>query len=178
MKLSALLTVLAAATVVPLASAQSTDKGLYGELGYVSMTYKEPSTSTSPSTVRAFIGNNVSENWVLEAMFGMAASNGTGTLANVPYTVKIGNMVGVFVRAKTKPTPELEVYGRLGYNRLDRTVDVLTISSASTGDDVAYGAGLAYKIAAKTHVTADYMAYYNKNNIAIDGLAVGLRFRF
>ena len=62
--------------------------------------------------------------------------------------------------------------------RLDRTVDVLTISSASTGDDVAYGAGLAYKIAAKTHVTADYMAYYNKNNIAIDGLAVGLRFRF
>lgn len=178
MKVSTLLTLIAAATLSPLASAQSTDNGLYGELDYVSMGYKEPSTNTTLGAMRAFIGNNASENMVVELMVGTGAGNGTGTVLNVPYTIKIGSMLGLFVKAKAKLLPDLEVYGRLGYTRIDRTMEVLGFSASDTGDDVSYGIGLGYKVAAKTYITADYMSYYNKNNITFQGASVGVRFRF
>lgn len=172
------LTLIATMAMPTLALAQSTDNGLYGELDYVSMNYQEPSTNTTLGAVRAFIGNNASENVVLEGMVGTGAGNGSGTVLNVPYSIKISSMLGIFVKAKTKLSPDLEVFGRLGYARIDRTLDVLGFSASGTGDDVSYGVGLGYKIAAKTYITADYMSYYNKDSIAFRGASLGLRFRF
>jgi hypothetical protein len=173
-----LTTLIAAATLSTLASAQSTDRGLYGELAYVRMDYKEPSVHTTTDAVRAFFGNNASDNVVVEAMVGAGVGNGSGTLLGVPYTTRINNMLGVFVKLRAKPTPELEFFGRIGYNRIGRTVDVLSFSNAEAGDDVAYGLGASLKVGARTYVTADYMSYYNVNNVSFQGASAGLRFRF
>ena len=64
------LTLSATMAMPTLALAQSTDNELYGELDYVSMNYQETSTNTTLGAVRAFIGNNASENVVLEGMVG------------------------------------------------------------------------------------------------------------
>ena len=43
---------------------------------------------------------------------------------------------------------------------------------------MAYGLGLSYKLSDKMSLNADYMSYYNKNDVKGTGFTVGLGIRF
>jgi len=49
---------------------------------------------------------------------------------------------------------------------------------SDSGGDMAYGAGLSYRITDTTSLNADYMSYYNKDGVKGTGFTIGLGMRF
>ena len=76
-----------------------------------------------------------------------------------------------------KPTQKLEVFTRLGYMQNTTNLSGGALLD-STSEDVSYGIGANYNLTAATYITANYQTFFNKNNLAADGLTVGVGFRF
>lgn len=179
----------AAATLLVLgtAHAQQATSPLYGELGYTHLDVKQSGFGdASPGLVRAIIGYDVHPVVAVEGMlgFGVREDGTSGTVMGVPFTAeyKVRHAFGVFVKPKFSPTNALELFGRLGYVRtkVRGTVNVMGTTAAATDSegDVAYGLGLNYRFSPRAHVGVDYMRYYSKDDVKVDGVTISVGMRF
>lgn len=160
------------------ASAQTAGNSTYAEVGYTSIGYTEPGASTTMGAVRLMIGKEFSQNVAVEGMLGFGASNGSGTFAGLPYDIKTNSMVGIYVKPKAMLTPELEVFGRLGYASSNVKAAVLGVSADGTNSGVSYGLGASYAVAKNVAVNLDYMSYYDKDGVSGKGATLGVSFKF
>jgi len=74
--------------------------------------------------------------------------------------------------------PELELFGRLGFARTQRTVSAPGFSDKASANSFAYGFGAAYAINEKVSVNLDYMSYYDRKDIQFKGPTLGLAIKF
>ena len=146
---------LAAGAVQAQASPQGESSGFYGEIGYTGLTYKEP-----------------------EVMGLLSAKDSKLEFFGQTFKVKIDNIWGAFLKPKVAVTPEVELFGRLGYARSQRSVSVDALSFSESGNSVAYGVGASYAINKRVSLNFDYMSYYNRDNIRIQGPTLGLGIKF
>ncbi|ART81002.1 porin family protein [Oceanisphaera avium] len=51
-------------------------------------------------------------------------------------------------------------------------------SYTNSGSDVSFGLGTDVHLNANTDLNIEYMSYYDKNDVSIDGFAVGVTYRF
>lgn len=151
------------------AQAQST-QGMYGELGYTGTDYKEPGLKVSPAMVRGVAGYEFTPNLAIEGIVGLngGSDSASGT------TLKINNTVGVFGKVQAPVTDALKVYGRLGVARTSLKANGVSDS----GTSLAYGAGVTYDLSKTTYLNADYTKYYDRNDQKLEGVTVGVGFRF
>jgi opacity protein-like surface antigen len=73
---------------------------------------------------------------------------------------------------------DIEVFARLGYARIKLTDSVMGVSFTESASDASYGLGAAYRINDKWSAVVDYMRYYDKDGVRLQGLSAGLRLRF
>jgi len=189
------LIVLAAASAVLLvgtAHAQMARSGMagtgtaYGELGYSQLKISESGFSVKPGMLRGIVGYNFGENLALEGMlgFGVRKDNANTTLAGVPVNIEgdVRHMVGVYVKPKVVLANAFELFGRLGYadTRLRSNASFAGFrgSETSSGGDFSYGLGANFNVAPRAYVGVDYMRYYNKNDVKLDGVTVSVGYRF
>lgn len=151
---------------------------IYGELGWASITYKESGYKLQPSMVRALVGTELNPNLNVEGMLGFGVSDDTVNIQGVRVTGQINNAWGIFLKPKASIAPNLELFGRVGYVKTKVTASVPGYAISDTGGDIAYGAGLSYKISETTSLNADYMSYYNKDAVKATGFTIGLGLRF
>lgn len=137
----------------------------YAELGYTAVSVRAFGAKVDPHAVRAIVGYNVHSNIAVEGMLagGVASDNG----------VKVKNAAGIFVKPKLT-VDNLELFARLGW------VQSRLAGGGATAkdDDFAWGAGLNYSINPRTYVSLDYVQYYNKSPVRVDGVTLGVGFRF
>ena len=161
------------------AHAQQAKAPLYGEIGYTQLKYSAPGfPDAKPGMLRGIIGYDLHPNIALEGMLGFGVKDDSFNIMGVDLNVKAQHAYGVFVKPKINPTKELELFARVGYTRFKTKVSVLGVSGSSSEGDFSYGAGLNYNITPTTHIGVDYINYYKKDGAKIDGLTVGVGFRF
>lgn len=174
----ALLATLAASVAQAQTSPKEDAGAFYGELGYTGLTYKEPEAKTHPAEIRLIGGYEVHPNLAVEAMGLFNAKEGNVDFFGQQFKVKVDSIWGVFLKPKVAVTPEVELFGRLGYARSQRTVSVDGLSLKESANSFAYGVGAAYAINKRVSLSLDYMSYYNRENIHIHGPTLGLGIKF
>lgn len=176
----------AAFAMLGAAQAQTQPSPFYGELGYTFLKLKEEGISTRNGAIRGIFGYAFHPNIAVEGMVGFAVNDDNETFVDptfgpVDVKVKVQNSYGIFIKPKYNFN-QVEVFGRLGWTRskIKVTANIAGASgSASDSDnDFAYGAGVNYNINPRTYVGLDYMRYYSKEGTKVDGLTLGVGYRF
>lgn len=140
---------------------------LYGELGYTFLDFDaDGGGSADPQALRGIIGYNFHPFFAAEGMLALGTKSDEG--------LKLRNAIGLFIKPKYN-FGNVEVFGRLGWVRAK--VRVAGFGS-DTDDDIAYGIGLNYNLNPRTYVGADWMRYFDKDGVKIDGLTLSVGFRF
>jgi opacity protein-like surface antigen len=181
--------VIAAAAVLTMlgASAQAqTPSPLYGEVGYNFLTVKAEGESANLGALRGILGYDLHPNIAVEGMlaFGVKDDKESASVSGVTVNAKLElqNSYGIYVKPKFNPTKELELFARLGWTRseLKATFSASGVSSSGSNSDsdFSYGAGLKYNFDPRMSVGLDYMRYFDKDGMTIDGVTVGFGYRF
>lgn len=145
-------------------------QSMYGEVGYTGLDYKEPGLKVSPSMARGIVGYEFTPNIAMEGMVGL----GSGSDSASGTTLKLKNTVGVFGKVQAPVTDALKVYGRLGVART--SLQANGVSDSDTG--LAYGVGMTYDLSKTTYLNADYTKYHDRDDQKLEGVTVGVGFRF
>ena len=146
---------------------QQAKSPLYGEIGYTQLKFSsEGETSFKPGVLRGIVGYDLHPNVAVEGMLGFGVKKDDDS--------KISNMMGVYAKPKFS-FGDLEVFGRIGFTRIKAEIEG---GDSDTGNDVTFGVGVNYNISRTMNVGVDYMSYYKKEGIKIDGVTIGLGVRF
>jgi len=176
---------------MPVAFAQSTAPGAYGELGLAQVNYGTSVASIpslKPTVLRAVLGYGLGENFAVEGMFGAGMSDGNAGSSIAGYTaeykLKVESMFGTYLKVKGEVAPGFELFGRIGYAKvhgnISVTVPALSLSRSSSGDADGASWGLGAKIAMSPAValTVDVMSYVNKDGDTATGPTFGIAYKF
>lgn len=154
----------------------------YMEFSHIGLKYTEPGISTKPTAFRGILGFKQSDSLAYEAVLGTGLSDGTFRYYNANGTVGISTMIGFFAKASNKLSDDIEVFGRAGLvsAKVDGAASAggYRVSQGSSGSDFAYGVGIKYNLTKDYGLVVDYMNYYNKSDIKIQGLSVGISLKY
>ena len=168
---------LAAASCVTFAQSSS-----YGEVAYVSGRYSEPGISANPTSLRLIYGMKSSDNLSYEGLLALGMATGNGRYLTVNYGIKENSVLGFYAKGTTKLSDGVQVFGRFGVTTTSLTENASgprgSIQQTTSGTSLSYGAGLNFNIDAASSVNLDYMAYYNRNGINLNGLGIGYQRAF
>jgi hypothetical protein len=170
--------IIAAIALTAAFAANAQSNKVYGEVGVTSLTVTELGYTAKPSMVRGLIGQELNENFAIEGMLATGLSDGNFNVSGVNVGIKVDNAYGAYLKAKANPSNDLEVFARVGFNKMNITASALGYSASDSGSDTAIGAGLKFALAKDVKLAVDYMTYYQKNGIKATGYTVGLGFNF
>lgn len=176
----AALLALAAASQVAHAQAKAGNASTaYGEVGYLAATFKQSNVTYRPAAIRLSGGADVMPGLGLEGMLAFGAKEGKATVSGTAKQAEISTLAGVFVKPHAELSPGLDVYARVGFANMAWSTKSGTAAAVDkTGNSAAYGLGLNYTVADKMTVGADYMSYYNKDSVKVNGVAVSVGIKF
>ena len=175
--------------------ARSSLSGGYVELGYTQLKLSGEGSDAKPGAIRGIVGYDVHPNIAIEGMlaFGVKDDNATETVDTAfgPVTatgkIKLKNAYGIYVKPKFDVTDAVQVYGRLGYSHAKFEASasasvpgVGTVSGTESDSDggASYGLGANFKFSPNAYVGVDYMRYFKRDGVTVNGLTVGLGYRF
>lgn len=169
---------LAAALTCTSAQAQLIPTPSYLELGLVNATVDTGAGKASPTAVRLISGTDFHKYMGLEALFALSTSDGSATINNVPGRLKINNSWGLYLKPKFDVTPEIEMFGRIGFASTSLSASGSLASASGTSQSGAYGLGLRFKFNKSLGINLDYMTYLQSGNTDVKGATIGLGYRF
>lgn len=172
---------LASAVFAPAAHSQG-----YGELAFTTGQYEDSAAGdtikASARGLRALLGYGVHEHLAIEglAVFGLGDSDVKYNGETVPgVSLKLDNVIGLYLKPKIKPTNELELFARLGFARVKATLALDGYGSESgTENDFSWGVGASYAVAPNAFVAADYLSYLSKDGLKVNAFSIGVGYRF
>lgn len=161
-------------SVIGSVTAQAEEKANYVEAAFGRLNYEESGYRLTPSVGRIMLGAKVSENVALEALgaIGMGSST-TGIV-----TLKVNHGFGAYVKPFFPVNEKVDLFGRFGVFNGSLTASAPGVSISTSGSSFSYGAGVSVTVAENISLVADYMSYYDKNSITINGWSVGAKFGF
>lgn len=128
--------------------------------------------------MRAVIGTEVHPNLNLEGMIGMGITDGSTRVGNVTIKSEVDHFWGLYVKPKVALSPDLELFGRLGYASSKVSASIPGYVVSESGYSVSYAVGLNFKVSESTSLNADYTSYYSKDGVKANGFTVGMGFKF
>lgn len=163
--------------------------GYYIEIGHLAAKHEFDSIDAKTNGIRLTLGKDFAPNWAGEIIFSPGTSNETGSTyvggTKINYDLKLKNIYGVYMKPKYMATQDLELFGRLGFAGVGRDMTLVNASNpadrfsgSESGSDLSYGFGMKYNLTPEVSLVADYMSFYNKSNVKINGYTVGLGYRF
>lgn len=171
-----------AATAVALAAVGAQAQGMYGELGYSHLNFEETDTAFSakvnPSMVRGIVGYELNRNLAVEGMAGIGLQSDDVRVGSARLEGEVDNILGVFVKPKIQLGESVELFGRAGVATTKVSARAGNLSISDRGTSFAYGGGASFALTPRTSITADYMRYYDRKGIVVDGINVGVGLKF
>lgn len=152
---------------------QPASSPLYGELGYSWNHIKGFGATTDSGSVRGIIGYDLHPNLAVEGML----AGGTSHDSDNGVSMKLKNSYGVFVKPKYDFGP-VEVFGRLGWAHTKVDASCAAGCSNASRNDFAYGVGAKYNINPRMSVGLDYTRLMDKGGVKVDGVTLGVGYRF
>ena len=170
--------------------------GGYAEIGYTQFKLSgEGAADAKPGAIRGIVGYDVHPNVAIEGMlaFGVRDDSATETINTVlgPVTgtaeIKLKNAYGIYVKPKFDVTDAVQLYGRVGYThaKFEASASATapgfgTVSASESDSDggASFGLGANFRFSPKAYVGVDYMRYFKRDGVNVNGLTVGLGYRF
>lgn len=171
-----------AAAAVSLATTGAWAQGVYGELGYSALQFDQNQLGSGqtikPSMVRGILGYELNPNLAVEGLLGLSAGSDDVRIGGLTVHGKVDSIYGVFLKPKIPLGAGFELFARLGAAGTKVSANMGNLSVSETGGSWAYGAGASYQLGTNTSINADYMNYYDRKGIRVEGINVGLGVRF
>lgn len=179
----------AASTTLVMASAQaqnqsSAPSGMYAEIGYAALNLKETfgadSTKASPGVLTGVFGYQFMPNLAVEGLVGLGVGKAgvkeNGVANGVD--VKVGNALGVFIRPSVAVSDSIDLFARIGWLRTSLKISEGPYSESASDNSLAYGLGANFNLSKTSYIQANYMNYYKKDGLKVDGIALAYGMRF
>lgn len=134
-----------------------------------------------PSIFSGLIGYQIHPNLAIEGYLGAGAGNATMTENGINYGEEFNfdSSFGVFAKPRLEVSNDMELFMRLGYlqNKISYSnINKMMLNEAQSS--VAVGLGANYYFDSRTYVTGSYVSYNNKSGFKLNGLSIGLGYKF
>lgn len=116
------------------------------------------------------LGTEFSENFSGEVRLGTGIDDDTIN----GNKVKLKHLVGAYVRGGIPVGDVFFPYATVGFT----DVKLSSGGYSDSGNDVSFGFGTDIRINPNVDLNLEYMNYYDKHNVTIDGFSVGATYRF
>lgn len=176
-------------------------KGLYTELGLTQLKASNPAAfagaSAKPTMLRGIVGKELMPNLSTELMLGLGLSSASvdynyvagGTPMSVSVESEVKSMLGLYIVPKVALSDRAQAYARLGFTNMsssDTPPGVMAQLPAGTSNNmtngknnsVSWGLGASYRIGENVGVSLDYMVYHKKSQVKVDGVNLGVTYKF
>jgi hypothetical protein len=171
----------AIAAVVALSAIAAQAQSTYLDIGVGTAKYTETALSMTPTVVRGVFGMNLNDNFAFEALGATGLGDGSTTYSGVGVTLKINSIIGAYITPKVK-VGNAEIFARAGYARSTGSVTLTgsrgSLTLNADGSSPSFGGGVKFNLGNGSSVTADYMSYYSKDGIDINGVTVSYGMNF
>ncbi|WP_431257263.1 porin family protein [Roseateles chitinivorans] len=172
-KISILAAALLLAAGVAQAQTAAATSGLYGDVGYSFLNLKSDDPTIKPGALRGIVGWDLHPNVAIEAMLATGLKD--DTVDGVKF--KVTRSYGIFVTPKYS-FDQFEVFGRVGYADSKIKASGLGLSGSDSYGSFAWGLGGRYNFSKTIYGGLDYMQYYKKDGLKVDGVTLNVGYRF
>ena len=177
--------------------------GYYGELGFTKLKAANPDAfagaRATPTMLRGLIGKDIMPNLAAELMLGLgmgtSSINYNYTAGNPPQNVsakvetEVKTMLGLYIVPKVQLSDRAQAYARLGLTNMttsDTPASVMPQLPAGASNNLtngknnsfSWGLGASYRIGENVGLSFDYMVYHKKSQVKVDGVNLGLTYKF
>lgn len=171
--------VIAAAVLLAAGAAQAQSQaqgGVYVEGGYSFLKAKQDDfrVSAKPGMVRGIVGWDLHPNVAIEAMLAGGANDDTSS----GLTIKLQRSYGLYIKPKYAVTPAFEVFGRIGFADTKVKFSEDGFSETDSDNSFSWGVGASYSFNKQFYGTVDYTSYYKKDGWKLNGVTLGVGYRF
>lgn len=171
-----------AIAAVALTATAAQAQGAYGELGYSRLNFENRdggfSAKVNPSMVRGIAGYELNPNLAVEGLLGLGAGSDDVSVGGVTVKGKVEHVYGAFVKPKIRLGESVELFARAGVAGTKVSARSGNLSVSDSGGSFAYGAGMSFALGGNTSLNADYMNYYDRKGIKVDGVNIGVGMKF
>ena len=97
---------------------------------------------------------------------------------NVPVNVELNHFYGAYVRGTIPIADAFYPYAVVGFTRGEVEYKNPGVSEKSSKDDVSFGVGADIRLTSNTDLNLEYMNYFDKDDVSLDGFSLGFTYRF
>lgn len=138
------------------------------------------------------LGTEFTENFSAEIRVGIGLDDDNNSYSdginNVNISTKLKHFYGAYVRGTIPIVDTFYPYAVVGYTqaevetKIDYQIQNPNISGSAKGSDsdgdISFGVGADIRLTSNTDLNLEYMNYYDKDDVSIDGLSLGFTYRF
>lgn len=92
--------------------------------------------------------------------------------------IEIDYFYGAYLRGTIPVTDYIYPYATLGFTNLQLEFKSPTLREQDSSSDISYGLGVDIRLSTNSDFNLEYMNYYDKDDIEIDGFSLGFTYRF
>ena len=169
-------------TAAAVAHAQATEawrSGMYAGVTLTRAEYKEEGFSAvNPTIFGGKIGKQLNPNFAIEGRVGIGIADDTVDAGGLPVTVEIDYYFGVYGKGILPLSSTASVYGLLGFTHAKLTASAAGFSFSDSDGDISYGIGGELGVSPTTSVSLEFARLLKGDGYRIDGLSLGVSFKF
>lgn len=124
------------------------------------------------------LGTEFTENFSAEIRVGTGIDDDTVNVLGTPVKLELNHFYGAYLRGTLPVTDTFYPYAVVGFTRAELEAKASGVSDSDSGSDVSFGLGADIRLTSNTDLNLEYMNYYDKDDLAIDGFSVGFTYRF
>jgi len=179
----AVIAVIAIASSTAMAQSKSKDESMYVELGYLNATYSDKYSNANYTwsgigAYRIVLGVDLADSFAIEGMYASGISDGSLTISRTNTTLGLNPSYGLYIKPKLNLNDNATLFARAGFFNTKGTLTYAGVSAQDNYSSFSYGLGASFNINKQISLNADYMVYYNSDSIPINGMTVGIGYRF
>lgn len=141
-------------------------------------------SSVNPILIQGQLGGKLNDYFAIEGRLGVGVKDDSINVPEMPgltIDLDIKNTAGLYGKAML-PTGVADLYVMAGftYVKLDASARFqgLSASDSDSDTDVSYGLGADFHLGKSIDIVAEYARLYDEKDVKIDGLTLGLNFKF
>lgn len=177
-KCAAVAAALSGALVVQ-GSAQAQTQGLYAGVALTQVSYKEEGFATAkPISMSGRFGNQFSPNVALEGRLGIGVSDDEVDAAGIPVAVEVDYYFSILGKGILPLSSVASLYGLLGFTSGKVTASAFGNSFSASDSDISYGIGGEFNVSRTAAVNLEWARLWSGDGYKVEGLSLGVNFRF